>query len=89
MREYLIIRYGSNRQNQDSHRAAVAIVEAKNRDEAKTKAFAGDVKLSVQHLWSGEATLNVFNNQCIEVVTRSRARKSEWNSVCEIDSQLR
>jgi hypothetical protein len=69
MTSYLIYRHGSNSANQSmTPKAAIAIVEAANGEEAKRIA-------SENH--------TVYNNQYLEAVPESKANKSDWNATEE------
>ncbi|MBW7866546.1 MAG: hypothetical protein H3C30_19295 [Candidatus Hydrogenedentes bacterium] len=73
MSEYLIYRHGSNAANQHMcQTATVAIVEARNQEEAKT--------LAAQKV-------TVYNNQHLEAVPRSRARTEDWNDQAMQDAE--
>jgi protein-disulfide isomerase-like protein with CxxC motif len=86
--EYLIIRHGSNVANQGCQRAAVAIVEATSREEAREQAARGAVIASDTYT-AGEPTLTVYANQHLEAIPRSQASPSEWTAVLEADARHR
>ena len=88
--EYLIVRHGSNAANQSMcSRAPVAICEATSREEAKSKALAGDVIAATARCLADDSRMvTVYNNQRLEAIPRSAARVSEWNAVCETDASF-
>jgi len=95
MANYLIRRHGSNAANQSMTRVAnVAIVEAKNRDEAVAKAIAGDVLAGAEHSfdWSTnkiDYSVSCYANQSLEAIPESKARISDWNEVLNTDAMSR
>jgi len=95
LHEYLLYRTGSNSANQSCtfEPVPIAIVKASSREDAQESTW-GDQEPTIHgcptvaaQVVASCGNLDVWSNQTLHAVPRSKAKKSDWDAVLELDQE--